>query len=158
MAGAKSEYLSNYHAVKTSLALMRGVSLSRWRHGLSCMMEKKVGSHLVSKLRSILLLEADMNKANKIIYGERMMNNIRRYHLMPEENFSEKNRTADDGALAKILFNCVLLQLLPRWTLATAMIGLPTLLLPWCFRCCPCFRPLEWISRQRYRCYPLFRR
>lgn len=68
------------------------------------MMEKKVGSHLVSKLRSILLLEADMNKANKIIYGERMMNNIRRYQLMPEEIFSEKNRTADDGALAKILF------------------------------------------------------
>ncbi|KAL7450165.1 hypothetical protein ACHAWC_004513 [Mediolabrus comicus] len=103
-AGADSDYISNYHAAKTSLALMRGISLSRWQHGLSCMLEKKAGSRLVHKLRSILLLEADMNKANKIIYGERMMQNIRRYNLMPEEIFSERNRTADEGALAKILF------------------------------------------------------
>ncbi len=104
IAGAESEYLSNYHAVKTSLALMRGISLSRWQRGLACMLEKKEGSRLVRKLRSILLLEADLNKADKIIYGNRMMNDIRKYHLMPEEIFSEKKRTADDGALAKILF------------------------------------------------------
>ena len=106
IAGAESEYISNYHAVKTSLALMRGISLSlsRWQRGLACMLEKKAGSRLVTKLRSILLLEADLNKANKIIYGDRMMKNIRRYNLMPEEIFSERNRTAEDGALAKILF------------------------------------------------------
>ena len=104
IAGAESEYISNYHAVKISLALMRGISLSRWQRGLACMLEKKAGSRLVTKLRSILLLEADLNKANKIIYGDRMMKNIRKYHLMPEEIFSEKNRTADDGALAKLLF------------------------------------------------------
>jgi len=68
------------------------------------MLEKKAGSRLVTKLRSILLLEADLNKANKIIYSNRMMNNIRKYHLMPEEIFSEKNRTADDAVLAKIFF------------------------------------------------------
>ena len=90
IAGAESEYISNYHAVKTSLALMRGISLSlsRWQRGLACMLEKKAGSRLVTKLRSILLLEADLNKANKIIYGDRMMKNIRRYNLMPEEIFS----------------------------------------------------------------------
>ena len=104
IAGAESDYISNYHAVKTSLALMRGISLSRWQRGLACMLEKKAGSRLVTKLRSILLLEADLNKANKIIYGDRMMKNIRRYNLMPEEIFSERNRTAEDGALAKILF------------------------------------------------------
>jgi len=104
IAGSSSAHISNYHAVKTSIALMRGISLSRWQRGLACMLEKKAGSRLVNKLRSILLLEADFNKANKIIYGERMMANIRRYHLMPEEIFSERNRTADDGALSKILF------------------------------------------------------
>lgn len=104
IAGAESEYISNYHAVKISLALMRGISLSRWQRGSACMLEKKADSRLVIKLRSIFLLEADFNKANKIVYGDRMMKNIRKYHLMPEEIFSEKNRTADDGALAKLLF------------------------------------------------------
>ncbi len=68
------------------------------------MLEKKAGSRLVTKLRNgILLSEADLNKASKIIYGNRIMNNIRKYHLMPEEIFSEKNRVEDDGALGKIL-------------------------------------------------------
>ena len=76
-----------------------------------------------------------MNKANKIIYGERMMNNIRKYHLMPEEIFSERNRTADDGALAKILFFDVGRQLrthrlLHLWMRAIAMIELLTPLPP----------------------------
>lgn len=38
------------------------------------------------------------------MFGRRMMNNVRRYGLMPEEIFSKKNRTADDGTLSKVLF------------------------------------------------------
>ena len=49
-------------------------------------------------------MEADFNATNKIVYGDRMMKNIRKYNLMPEETFSEKNRMADDGTLCKILF------------------------------------------------------
>jgi hypothetical protein len=33
-----------------------------------------------------------------------MMKNVRKYNLMPEETFSEKNRMADDGTLCKTLF------------------------------------------------------
>ncbi len=33
-----------------------------------------------------------------------MMNNVREYILMPEDIFSKKNRTADDGTLSKVLF------------------------------------------------------
>jgi len=97
--------------MKLSLALRRGVGLDRWSRGLSVMLEKKFGVRLVSKLRAILLMEADFNAGNKVVYGERMLDNARKYKLMPEEIFSEKNRMADDGALAKTLFYDVVRQL-----------------------------------------------
>ncbi len=68
------------------------------------MLEKLFGVRLVSKVRAILLMEADFNTANKMVYGNGMLDNARKYKLMPEEIFSEKNRTADDGSLAKVLF------------------------------------------------------
>jgi len=46
-------------------------------------------------------MEADFNAMNKEVYGIWMMDNARRYKLIPEEIFSEQNRTADDGGLAK---------------------------------------------------------
>jgi hypothetical protein len=54
------------------------------------MLEKTLGVTLVTKLQAILLMEADFNATNKIVYGDRMMNNACKYNLMPEETFSEK--------------------------------------------------------------------
>ena len=77
--------------MKVPLALREGFfSLERWSNGLSVMLEKTFGERMVSKLRAILLMEADFNAANKIIYGERMLDNAREHKLMPEEIFSEK--------------------------------------------------------------------
>jgi hypothetical protein len=68
------------------------------------MLEKMFGVCLVSKLRVILLMEADFNAMNKEVYGVRILDTARKYKLMPEEIFSKKNRTADNGGLAKTLF------------------------------------------------------
>jgi hypothetical protein len=54
------------------------------------MLEKTLGVTLVTKLRAILLMEGNFNAANKIVYGTQMLDNARRYRLMPEEIFSEK--------------------------------------------------------------------
>jgi hypothetical protein len=102
--------VSHLHALKTSLALRRGVALDRWSRGLSVMLEKMFGCTLISKLRAILLMEADFNFSNKMVYGVRMMNNVRQYGYMPEEIYSEKGRTADDGSLAKVLFYDIVRQ------------------------------------------------
>jgi hypothetical protein len=67
------------------------------------MLQKLFGCSLITKLRSILLMEADFNSANKQIYGIRMLGNARRYNLMPEEVYSERNRMADDGTLTKVI-------------------------------------------------------
>ena len=48
-------------------------------------------------------MEADFNFSNKLIYGVRMMDNVRKYGFMPGEIYSEKGKTADDGSLAKVL-------------------------------------------------------
>jgi hypothetical protein len=68
------------------------------------MLEKFFGYTLITKLRSILLMEANFNATNKVIYGHCMMDTIRKYKLMPEEIFSEKKGLADDGTFAKELF------------------------------------------------------
>ena len=56
-----------------------------------------LGVRLVSKLQVILLMEADFDAANKIVYGNWMLANARKYSLMPEDIFSERKRMADDG-------------------------------------------------------------
>ena len=104
IAGAKCDYISQFHALRVSLALKKGIALERCSNGLSVMLEKTFGVSLVSKLRAILLMEADFNATNKEVYGVRILDNARRYKLIPDEIFSERNRTADDGGLAKTLF------------------------------------------------------
>ena len=89
-AGAKSEAISHLHALKTSIALRRGISLSRWSYGLSVMLEKEVGCTLLGKLRAILLMEADFNFSNKVVYGVQMLDNARKHRYAQEESCSEK--------------------------------------------------------------------
>ena len=64
----------------------------------------------MSKIQAILLMEADFNAANKIVYDNRMLANARKYSLMPEDIFIERNRMADDEGLAKILFYDIVRQ------------------------------------------------
>ena len=103
-AGASSPLISHYHSTKASVVLKSGQGLERWSRGMSVMLEKVAGCQLINKLRSILLMEADFNCVNKIIYGNRMLTNVRKYDLMPDEIFSERNRTAAEGSLTKVLF------------------------------------------------------
>ena len=110
-AGAESDIISLLHAVMTSVALRKGIALERWSRGLSVMLEKMFGCSLITKLRSILLMEADFNFANKEIFGIRMLDTVRKYKLMPEEIFSEKDRMPNDGGLAKVIFNDIVRQL-----------------------------------------------
>jgi hypothetical protein len=74
------------------------------------MLEKMFRVRLVLRLRAILLMEADFNAMNKEVYGVRMLDEIRKYKLIPEEIFSEKNWMADDGSLAKTLFYDIVRQ------------------------------------------------
>ena len=56
-------------------------------------------------------MEADFNATNKTIYGVRMLANVQKYKLMPEEVYSKRNHLADNGTLSKILFFDIACQL-----------------------------------------------
>jgi hypothetical protein len=75
------------------------------------MLEKIFGCTLITKLRCILLMEAAFNTTNKTVYGIRMLAKVRKYKLMPEEVYSERNCLANNGTLAKVLFYDIICQL-----------------------------------------------
>ena len=110
IAGARSPLLSHHHSLKASICSTYGIALRRWTEGLTCILEKSPGNCLVTKLRAILLMEADFNANNKIIFGDRMMEVVRKHNLMADEIFSERGRTAEDGALSKVLFYDIVRQ------------------------------------------------
>jgi uncharacterized protein (UPF0332 family) len=101
--GTASAYTSHFHALKATLIMHHGIVLERWAQGLLVMLQKLYGCSLITKLCSILLMEADFNGANKLVFGSWMLEKARRNGLMPEEIFSEQNKMADDGTLTKVL-------------------------------------------------------
>ena len=52
---------------------------------------------------AILLMEADFNFHNKLIFGKRMVNAARSEGIIPSEQYADKQNTADDGSFDKIL-------------------------------------------------------
>jgi hypothetical protein len=100
--------------------VQREIVLEQWLSGLSVMLEKISGCSLITKLQSILLIEADFNATNKTIYGIHMLSNVRKYKLMPEEVYSKRNQLADDGTLSKVLFYDIVWQLRRPAGLASA--------------------------------------
>ena len=102
-SAAYSEELSKIHALKLSLISQTGSAPERWARGLSVMLEKIAGVALVTKLRAILLMEADFNYHNKLIFGKRMLDLARKHDLVPEEIYSEKGKTAEDAVLHQVL-------------------------------------------------------
>jgi hypothetical protein len=92
IVGSKSDIISHYHAAWVTVMLAHAIQLERWSRGLSMMLEKTLGVTLVTKLQAILLMKRDVNAANKIIHGKRMLNNARKHQLMPEDIFSKKKK------------------------------------------------------------------
>ena len=80
-----------------------GVPPERWSYGLTVMLEKIAGLALVNKLRAILLMEADFNMHNKLHFGSRMLDAARSEGIIPQEQYSDKQSTAEDGTFDKIL-------------------------------------------------------
>ena len=113
IAGIKSDYISHFNALKATLIYQHGLVLERWMQGLSVMPQKLFGCSLITKLHSILLMEADINSASKMMFLIQMLKQARVHNLMPEEDFSEHNKMAVDGTLTKVLTYDIIHQ--TRW-------------------------------------------
>lgn len=102
-AASYSDFLSRTHALKLSIITRTGSAPDRWARGLNVMLEKVAGIALVTKLRAILLMEADFNYHNKLIFGRRMMDLARKHDMVPGEIYSEKGHTSEDAILHQVL-------------------------------------------------------
>ena len=76
--GTASAYISHFHALKATLIMHHGIVLERWAQGLSVMLQKLYGCSLITKLCSILLMEADFNGAKMLVFGSLMLEKVRR--------------------------------------------------------------------------------
>ena len=56
-------------------------------------------------------MEANFNFSNKMIFGVRMVDNVRWHGWMLKEIYSKKGTTTDDGTLVKVLFYYIMWQL-----------------------------------------------
>ena len=65
------------------------------------MLEKVAGVALVNKLRAILLMEADFNYMNKWIFGHEAINTMYALGYVAEDQYSQKESTAEDAKLNK---------------------------------------------------------
>ena len=67
------------------------------------MLENIAGVALATKSRAILLMEADFNYHNRLIFRSRMMDLARKHDMIPEEIFSKKGKMAEDDILQQEL-------------------------------------------------------
>ena len=104
IAGTDCDYISQFHALRVSLALKKGIALEQGSNGLLVRLDFFLGVRIVSKLCAILLMEADFNAMNKEVYGVQMLDEAAKYKLILEEIFSKKNHAANNSGLAKTLF------------------------------------------------------
>jgi len=102
--GARSDYISDVHAALSQLACTTGYSFERWQQGLTVMLEKKVGSIIVDKLRAILLMEADFNMVNKMMVGHRMIRKAEQHGTLPSDNTGgRRGECSADGGQKRVL-------------------------------------------------------
>ena len=99
-AASHSHNLSEIHASFQHVASKSGIQLQRWAKGLTVMLEKIEGNTKVDKLRAILLMEADFNKINKLLFGHRMIKQSEKEKRIPDEAYG--SRASLDGKLVAV--------------------------------------------------------
>ena len=72
------------------MASKSGIRLKRWAQGLTVMLEKMEGNIRVDKLRAILLMEADFNQMNKLLFGHRMIKQSEEENRIPDEAYGSR--------------------------------------------------------------------
>ncbi len=86
--------------LRSVLPYNRGYSPTRWQQGTDVMILKKEELYLLTKLRTIVLYEADYNHENKRLGRDSMMMAIRQRKVAAEQ-FCRPGRSAQDNAFCK---------------------------------------------------------
>ena len=98
-AAIQSDKVSAFLSQKITVIARCGCPPSRWGVGLQVMLEKIAGVALVNKLRAILLMEGDYNYFNKFAFGYEAMNALYDIGYVPDDQYSQKQSTAEDAKM-----------------------------------------------------------
>ncbi len=91
--------LSETLAYMISLPFKTGFSPSRWQKSIQVMLKKIAGFPLITKLRVIQLLEADMNLAFRILWGRRLISHAISHGVDTPWQFGNRPGTIVQSAL-----------------------------------------------------------
>ena len=94
-----SNIITNFLSRKITLIARGGCPPDCWGHGLQVMLEKVAGVALVNKLHAILLMEADFNYMNKWVFSHEAINKMYALSYVSEDQYSQKESTAEDAKL-----------------------------------------------------------
>ena len=75
------------------------VSLARWRTAVHFMLQKEPGSPIITKLRVIQLLGADINFDFQLLWGKRLVHNALAHNALSQWNFGVYPRARVQSAL-----------------------------------------------------------
>ncbi|KAL3803357.1 hypothetical protein HJC23_009321 [Cyclotella cryptica] len=75
-AMSSDDLLTSLQVMSINIAASRGTPLSRWRQGVTVLLEKIAGNTRIDKLRAICLLEADFNWWLKATFAKKMIHRM----------------------------------------------------------------------------------
>lgn len=88
-----------------------GVTMQRWTKVIQPQIPKDKGTPLITRIRRITLIEADLNISLSELFGRRMMDNAEKHKLLhPQQYGSRKGRMAISAVLLKRLSYDVIRQ------------------------------------------------
>jgi hypothetical protein len=102
-ACSKDKLLSDVEATLAHIPYVTGYTPSAWTFGIDCMIPKKIGLDLVTKLRTIVLCEAGMTFNNSKLAKDTMQHAEKHSMLAPEQYGSRNGKKAIDHAVHKRL-------------------------------------------------------
>jgi hypothetical protein len=62
----------------------------RWQNAIQVLLEKDKGRPNIERLRTIQLVEADLNMVLRIIYGRRLVHHAEDHKLLPKSQFGSR--------------------------------------------------------------------
>lgn len=103
-AMSTDDELTRLQVTSINLAATRGSPMTRWRQGVTVLLEKVAGNTRIDKLRAICLLEADFNWWLKATYAKKMIFRMQKGGILPIEQGAIAGKTAIDSSMTKQCF------------------------------------------------------
>lgn len=98
------------------IALHHSVVIDRWKHVTTTLLLKDAGQPKIHRMRTIHIIEAELQFISKHIYVQQMMNNAEQLGLITDEQYGgRKNRQAQSAVINKVLYGNISLQTRVSW-------------------------------------------